>query len=397
VNSVVADINRDLARWGIDTHTALDVLGMVPVVGELADVANGVIYLAEGSTRDALLAFAGVLIPGSIGAFRRLGSHLDEAVAAERLVTRYGGEGLDAVAAVTRRSDDIAEYGRTTNLVEAGGDVRHADEAGAVASTSQVDAPSCPLANSFTGDTDVVMGDGTHVDIQDIQVGDVVLALDPETGERGNRVVTATIAGEGVKDLVDVTIGDQTGVDTFTATTGHPIWVVNAHAWVDAGDLRPGDLLLSVDGRTVEVLGTRSFTQTVRVHNLTVNDLHTFHIASGHHTPLTHNCGSRATNTARPNIVETETIASRPLKPTEATQRWAEFLGEGPHTNIHPRTGQVDPNRIVSADGTRSIRMGPHEMGSKPTKFHFHEETWGFDATSNTWTVDNVVRRVPLQ
>lgn len=76
--------------------------------------------------------------------------------------------------------------------------------------------------------------------------------------------------------------------------------------------------------------------------------------------------------------------------------RWDEFLGRGPTTNIHPRTGLPDPDRIVSADGMRSIRFGPHEMGSSPTGFHFHEETWNFDPGANTWLADNVLVRVPF-
>jgi hypothetical protein len=62
-------------------------------------------------------------------------------------------------------------------------------------------------------------------------------------------------------------------------------------------------------------------------------------------------------------------------------------------TDIHPRLGMPDANRIVSADGTRSI-MGPHEMNSSPNKFHYHEETWTHDPATNTWNVDNVLRRV---
>ncbi|NUK88479.1 RHS repeat-associated core domain-containing protein [Streptomyces lunaelactis] len=91
-----------------------------------------------------------------------------------------------------------------------------------------------------------------------------------------------------------------------------------------------------------------------------------------------------------------EVISPRPLKPHQVLDEWEKFLGDGPYTNIHPRTGQVDPNRLVSADGTRSIRMGDHEMNSKPTRFHFHQETWTYISPSNTWIVDNTMVRVPL-
>jgi hypothetical protein len=94
-------------------------------------------------------------------------------------------------------------------------------------------------------------------------------------------------------------------------------------------------------------------------------------------------------------VTQTETYAPSPMKPSAATGAWDDFLGSG-QTNVNPRTGVPDPNRIFSADGTRSIRFGPHEMNSSPTKFHFHQETWTYDPVANTWHVDNVVQRVPL-
>ncbi len=89
-----------------------------------------------------------------------------------------------------------------------------------------------------------------------------------------------------------------------------------------------------------------------------------------------------------------ETPHPKPVKPGDAVQRWDDLLGPGPHSNLHPRTGLPDPNRITSADGFRSIRFGNHEMGSKPTEFHYHEEIWRRNK-SNQWYVDNVVIRVP--
>ena len=88
-------------------------------------------------------------------------------------------------------------------------------------------------------------------------------------------------------------------------------------------------------------------------------------------------------------------LRAGPLKPTEATLVWNDFLGEGRYSDLHHRTGVPDPDRIVSADGTRSIRIGAHEMNSSATKFRFHDETWTFDATTNTWTTDNLAVRGP--
>ncbi|TKJ75439.1 type IV secretion protein Rhs, partial [Pseudomonas sp. CFBP13509] len=91
-----------------------------------------------------------------------------------------------------------------------------------------------------------------------------------------------------------------------------------------------------------------------------------------------------------------ETFANKPVKPEETIQKWDEFLGPGPHTNTNPRTGKPDRDRIVSSDAKRSIRYGAHEMNSKPSKHHYHEETWTFEIKTNTMNVDNTVVRVPL-
>lgn len=50
------------------------------------------------------------------------------------------------------------------------------------------------------------MADGSTKRIEDVEVGDLVLATDPETGEAGGRMVLALIIGQGDKDLVEVTV-----------------------------------------------------------------------------------------------------------------------------------------------------------------------------------------------
>ena len=100
---------------------------------------------------------------------------------------------------------------------------------------------------------------------------------------------------------------------------------------------------------------------------------------------------------ASTKVIETpETIAPKPVKPSEVGKRWEDFLGPGEPTNVHPRTGGVDADRLVSPDGSRSIRYGSHEMNSKPTKHHYHEETWAYDPVTDTMTYGNTIIRVPL-
>ena len=78
----------------------------------------------------------------------------------------------------------------------------------------------------------------------------------------------------------------------------------------------------------------------------------------------------------------------------DALDNWDDFLGEG-QTSYNRFTGTNDPDRIFSADGTRSIRFGDHEMDSLGTgKAHFHYEVWELDPFSNTVYVTNTLQRM---
>uniref|UniRef100_A0AB33KZW4 GIY-YIG domain-containing protein n=1 Tax=Tenacibaculum sp. Pbs-1 TaxID=3238748 RepID=A0AB33KZW4_9FLAO len=48
-------------KWMDATQTALDIVGMIPAVGEVADCINGVISLARGNYADAALSFAAMI------------------------------------------------------------------------------------------------------------------------------------------------------------------------------------------------------------------------------------------------------------------------------------------------------------------------------------------------
>ncbi|MGY0460322.1 ricin-type beta-trefoil lectin domain protein [Kitasatospora sp. cg17-2] len=148
----------------------------------------------------------------------------------------------------------------------------------------------CPN-NSFPGDVLVLLADGTTKQIADIQVGDEVLATDPETGETSAEPVTDLILGEGLKNLVTITLtkGSYQRPVKLTATDGHPFWVASRGEWVKATDLKPGDTLQSPDGTTSQVLAVTRWTQQQAVRNLTVADLHTYYVLAGITPVLVHN------------------------------------------------------------------------------------------------------------
>lgn len=85
-------------------HSVLDVVGLVPVLGEVADAVNAVWYAAEGDWLNAGLS-ASAMIPG-LGMLATGAKYVDEAVAL----------GSDAAAALTRNGDELAQLGTRTDV-----------------------------------------------------------------------------------------------------------------------------------------------------------------------------------------------------------------------------------------------------------------------------------------
>ncbi|MEV6963770.1 LamG-like jellyroll fold domain-containing protein [Hamadaea sp. NPDC051192] len=202
------------------------------------------------------------------------------AARAASLVVRHGDDVVDAVKTGSKVFDEVKKVGDDV-----------------------ADLGSCAVGNSFDGATLVRMADGSTKRIDEVDVGDKVLATDPTTGRTGGFAVTHVIVGEGDKDLVEVTVDTSTGTGvaksdaataTVTATRGHPFWDGEAKRWVEAGDLRPDEGLQTSTGSVATTVGTREWTEHKRVYNLTVDTLHTFFVVLAGLNLLVHNDGAGA-------------------------------------------------------------------------------------------------------
>lgn len=85
-------------------HVALDVVGLVPVAGEAADLANAGWYAAEGNYADAALSAAGAIPFAGWGATAAKG-------------VKYGMKAADAGKAATKAGDQALEAGETASKV----------------------------------------------------------------------------------------------------------------------------------------------------------------------------------------------------------------------------------------------------------------------------------------
>ncbi|MEV6209538.1 polymorphic toxin-type HINT domain-containing protein [Kitasatospora sp. NPDC051914] len=158
-------------------------------------------------------------------------------------------------------------------------------------------------ANSFPAGTQVLLADGTRKPIEDIQVGDTVIATDPQTGETGTHTVTATIRTPDDRGFTTLTVRGSDGTDeALTATDHHPFWSESRHTWVDTADLRPGDRLLTDTGATAEVVSTAHHDWTIAAYNLTVDDVHTYYVLAGNTPALVHNAGGFWCDSTKPVV-----------------------------------------------------------------------------------------------
>ncbi|MDG4831587.1 HYD1 signature containing ADP-ribosyltransferase family protein [Solwaraspora sp. WMMD1047] len=158
---------------------------------------------------------------------------------------------------------------------------------------------SCKIAkgrgvNSFAPGTPVRMADGSSKPIEQVEPGDSVVATDPETGETNPQQVTAAVEGTGTKHLIDLTLvgagaGGGGPPATVTATDGHRFYSPT-RGWAEAAHLKVGDELRDEFGTPVTVAKLSRHTRQATVHNLTVNDTHTYYVEAGTTPVLVHNC-----------------------------------------------------------------------------------------------------------
>ncbi|MEV1172526.1 LamG-like jellyroll fold domain-containing protein [Nonomuraea sp. NPDC049784] len=153
---------------------------------------------------------------------------------------------------------------------------------------------ACTMS-SFVPGTRVLMADGSRKPIEDVRVGDEVLATDPASGESVAKKVTALINSSGAKDLVKITIkterAGEAGAQSITATAQHPFWVPSLREWIDATYLRPGDWLQTSTGTWTKVQAVNRWFATQQVYNLTVAETHTYYVGVGDADTLVHNAG----------------------------------------------------------------------------------------------------------
>ncbi|SDT78946.1 intein C-terminal splicing region/RHS repeat-associated core domain-containing protein [Actinoplanes derwentensis] len=304
--------------WG---HAALDVVGLVPVLGEWADAVNGVWYAAEGDWVNAGLSFASVIpVAGYAASAVKGAKYVDEAVDVAR-ATDKALEGADAAVDATKAADNLTppaapktnpapkpDPPAAAKSPDGGTSAKPKDGADAGGGSKADSGGSCK--HSFAPATLVLMADGSAKAIDEVQPGDEVMATDPDSGETVVRTVEATHVNLD-HELTDLTVsvGDQTVV--LHTTQNHPFYSETRKQWVDAADLRSAEEFRTTDGTEVKVGFVRNYVDGKVMHDLTVNDLHTYYVVTRDTSILVHNCPTADGGSAGAQTPKEPTIRMR--------------------------------------------------------------------------------------
>jgi hypothetical protein len=203
--------------------------------------------------------------------------------------------------------------------------------------------PGC--FRSFAGSTTVLMADRVRKPIEDVEVGDRVVATNPETGEQGEEKVTRVWVHQ------DSLYEFEVDGNLILTTEDHPFWSVTDQEWEDTQDLGKGELVLATDERTLTVTREVDFgsNRTGSAYNLTVTGFHTYHVSSS--DVLVHNCAMQS----RPGALASAWgyTTKQINNAIERVKQGTSWRGDGGRRNpdvvIDDATGEVYP---LLRDGT---------------------------------------------
>ncbi|MEU5942367.1 polymorphic toxin-type HINT domain-containing protein [Micromonospora sp. NPDC047548] len=173
--------------------------------------------------------------------------------------------------------------------------------------------------HSFTPGTLVLLADGSVRPIEKLKPGDRVLTANVSKAKFEAHTVVATHVNQDVL-LANLILSVDGRRELVETTQNHPFWSVSRGDWIEASQLKVGERLLAADGRQATVREVVSYTGNQKMHDLTVESTHTYHVVVGGSPILVHNSSayacevkiSRATHPESAQHIEDAQAAGHP-------------------------------------------------------------------------------------
>ncbi len=139
--------------------------------------------------------------------------------------------------------------------------------------------------NCLVAGTQVLTKEGLK-DIEDIEIGDMVWATDPITGESDWKPVISLFTNIP-KPIYVIELDVEGKKQIIESTDDHPFYVVDK-GWIKTHNLQVGYQIQTNDGLIVKVTSVELTNQLDVTYNFTVDDFHTYYITE--YGVLVHNC-----------------------------------------------------------------------------------------------------------
>jgi len=362
-------------------HGVLDLLGFIPIIGDVADIANAFWYFSDHQYAEGFASIISAL-PG-IGSF--LGNGLKLTFKCSKYAIKTAGyieTGCKILANIYTLGESsyyAVESGKKIyNTIQSGGTVDWRDGLGLAISivTAVISGKGLasgikemnyvrttePVVCCFTAGTAIltsdVNGDAAEKPIEDIQVGDLVYSTNPETNESDYKEVQQVFVSK-----TDVLVHIEVNGEDIQATVTHPFLVDGQ--WIAAKDLMAGDLLTLADGTkaAIEKIWYEKLTAPVLVYNFEVADFHTYYV--GNSKVLVHNTCNKTGNTEEVGLGGNQSVVKG-----ESGGLSNEVDLHRPYIRKDVRA-QVEANALKDTDGhfidpnTFEVIEGKYDLGHK--------------------------------
>ena len=206
------------------------------------------------------------------------------------------------------------------------------------------------------------------VDIETLQPGDTVIAMNPETGEVAAKKVLQTF--ERVADHIYYLFfeSDNGDIQVIETTDEHPFWVESEKAWKKAMQLELGDQVMGPNSECQSLVLSQfeAYPNGIEVYNFEVEDFHTYFVFAdgtnaspilvhnaeyGHQATVSHVNGRGRTLTKAKRYASGNTGKSNPsLKEQMASHTEAKIASDF--------RARLKPGHKLKIEGTRPPCQG---------------------------------------
>ena len=129
----------------------------------------------------------------------------------------------------------------------------------------------------FVAGTEIILDNGFVKDIENIEVGELILTYNEDTKKHESGTV-GELKQHEVDSVIEITLDGDTDEFTIIKTTEeHPFYVIDK-GWVKASELRISDSCLKVEGKSSIITNIRYLNESHTVYNLlSVSDNNNFY------------------------------------------------------------------------------------------------------------------------